>query len=170
MSDEELPLFREHDPDKVIAQNHERFKAHLDASQEGVWILARWLSKRGHNVKINASGKAENRGDWKKFVDNGDLEVSLRVEVKQLSYHFTCREDWPFGENYMVCAQYSFDRAIPKPFAFYNLNPTATHAAQVLGSSRPKWTVKEHADRRFQDYTQKSYYCPLDHVYFFCLT
>ncbi len=151
-------------------ENHELFKAHLKASREAVWIIAKWLNSRGNNVKVNTSSVAPTHADWKQYVDNGDLEVSLRVEVKQLSYQFTCRDDWPFGENFIVCAQQMFDNACPKPFAFFYVNPKATHVAQVLSSSSKTWTVGTFSDRRYKDHSQTSYYCPLAHVRFYSIT
>jgi len=80
--------------------NHDKF-LHLDKSESAVWDVAKWLHGRGHSVEINCGAKAPDSSQWKKYVDNGDLEIALKVEVKHLSADFIGKHDWPFGGDFI---------------------------------------------------------------------
>lgn len=144
-------------------EQHERFLAGLERSEESVWLIARWLQSRGNHVKVNAASKADKPENWKSYSDHGDLEISQRIEVKQLTYDFTSAADWPFGREFIVCAKHSYDRSIPKPYAYIHVNPKGTHAAITLGQTAKHWTVKSVNDTRF-DRIQDCYLCPLEHI------
>lgn len=144
-------------------EDHERFLADLEKSDHAVWLIARWLHARGNTVKVNAAPKADKPDNWKNYADHGDLEISQRVEVKHLSYDFTGRADWPHGLNYIVCSKHSFDRGIPKPYAYIHVNREGTHAGIVLAETAKHWRVKEIKDTRY-DRVQACYLCPLEHV------
>ena len=88
-------------------ENRRKFLKHLEESQSAVWLVAKWLHSRGNHVKINAAGRADTRAEWRDHVDAGDLEISLRVEVKNLSYKFTGAVDWPHSPAFIVCADHS---------------------------------------------------------------
>lgn len=146
--------------------NHEKFLSHLDASSGGVSLAKAWLESRGHEVSIRPSGRAEARADWKNHADNGDLTISLRVEVKQLGCDFTCEADWPFRDKFIVCAKHAFDRAKPKPYGFIIINRAGTHAAFVLCSDARHWTVERRKDSRYDGVEQDFYLSPLPNVKF----
>lgn len=149
-----------------MMDNNDRFISHLQQSNEAVWTVANWLHSRGNNVTVNAAGVRPSHEDWKEYADQGDLYISQRVEVKGLSAEFSCREDWPFGQKFIVCAKNAFDRATPKPHSFIYLNKARTHAAIVMGSTSAKWYVENRKDSRYDDYQQDFYFCPLDQVKF----
>ena len=118
--------------------DNDAFLDRLEASKEGVWKVARWLSDLGHHVKVNALGKAPKVSDRYRYTDGGDLEICQRVEVKQLSASFTSAEDFPF-DCVIVCSKPSWEAASPKPHAFVYLNKEGTHAAIVKGSTSASW-------------------------------
>lgn len=152
----------------MSAENHTRFLTHLSESDAGVWLAARWLHSIGYNVKVNCASKAAKHEDWKKHTDNGDLEISQRVEVKNLSIDFTCRNDWPYGDNFIVCAKHAWDNAVPKPFGFIYLSKSQSHAAVLKGDTSGQWIVSTRKDSRYQgDYSQEFYFAPLELVKFF---
>lgn len=152
-----------------MTENHKRFLQHLEASEGGVWKAARWLHKQGLPVKVNVSGKAPSAEQWSKYTDQGDLEVSMRVEVKNLSADFTSRDDWPFGGDFIVCAKHAYDNARPKPYAFIYLNRARTTLAIVKGESRPRWVIKTRRDRRYENVEQEFYFALMDDVRFVTL-
>ena len=149
----------------VPDDDHQRFLQHLRESEPARWAVAQWLSKRGYSVQLPPMKEAETRDKWKECVDDGDLFVTMRVEAKQLSYDFTCREDWPFKE-FMLVSKKAFDRAKPKPHGFVILNRAGTHAAFVLSSGSKDWYVSKRRDSRYQNVIQESYFAPLDSVIF----
>lgn len=149
-----------------MSANHQKFLSHLSESQNSVWLVAKFLNSFGYNVTVNASGKAKEAKDWQSFVDNGDLLIQQRVEVKALSADFTKADDWKFGSKFIVCAKHSFDNAVPKPYLYIYLNKQKTHAAFVLSDTRPKWYVETRKDSRYSNVEQEFYFCPLDLVVF----
>jgi hypothetical protein len=144
----------------------ERFRQHLEDSKFGVQVIADWFTMNGYAVRLPPVRVCKNHAEWKAFADDGDLFIESRIEVKHLGVDFTCREDWPFGEKFIVCAKHSWDRAQPKPQAYYVLNKQASHLAIVLGRTSNEWFVEERRDSRYDDVEQSFYFCPLDKVIF----
>lgn len=149
----------------VQEENFERFREHLATSEKGVRFAADYLLSLGHDVLIKATHCAPSREQWKEFADDGDLYIQQRVEVKHLSADFSSNH-WPFGKKFLVCAKHSFDRSKPKPFAYLYFSRDRKCVASVLGSSRPHWYVEKRTDRRYENYEQEFYLCPLSHVKF----
>lgn len=149
-----------------MEENHKRFLKHLNESQRGVWLAAQWLNSKGYNVKINTSAKADKHENWKSYVDNGDLEISMRIEVKNLGCHFTNREDWPFGSDFIVCAKHAWDNATPKPFVFIYLNGKQTHIACLKPQHTNNWSVGTRKDSRYEAVEQEFYFADLKDVFF----
>ena len=152
-------------PAQVDETHHQWFLKELDKSAKAVWMVAHWLNSRGHNVTVNAAGRAPTHADWVDYADNGDLNISLRVEVKALTADFTSAEDWPFRGKFIVCAKHAFDRAVPKPYGYIYLNKAKTNMAMVMCQTSKKWYVEKRTDKR-TNIEQEFYLCPLDEVYF----
>lgn len=147
-------------------RDHERFVKHLQESKAGVWQIANWLNDKGFDVTVTASGVSKGYEDRMDFVDSGDLYINQRVEVKSLSAEFTCKEDWPFGKELIVCAKHSYDNAIPKPYMYVLLSKAKTHAILIMGRNHKLWTVKKYKDKRYENMEQDFYISSVDHVNF----
>jgi len=148
--------------DESKQRDFQRFVKHLHDSREGVVSAANWLNSLGYSVTMppsTVSDSYENRMD---HVDNGDLYINMRVEVKRLGIEFTSKEDWKFGDKFIVCAKHSFDNAKPKPYAYIIQSLNLTHIA-VVNSSTCK---QKRKDSRYEDMTQNFYLCPIDLVRF----
>lgn len=150
--------------------DHEKFLTHLDASQECVWLAARWLRDRGHKVTVPPYTKAPTHAAWKSHADNGDLEIARRIEVKGLSAQFTGAHDWPFQEGAIVCAKHAWDRANPKPYAFLQFAADRKTIAIVYANTYTHWVVSRKKDRRYADVEQDFLMCPIMHVEFHQVT
>lgn len=149
-----------------MSDDNSRFLAHLAASHDAVWKVARYIQRTGFNVMVNAGHDTSTFETRMSHVDNGDLSIVHRIEVKHLRKEFTSAEDWPFPDV-IVCAKQAFDKAKPKPFQFILVNRAETHIAIVRGSTRPQWTVMENVrDSRYEDRAQDFYVCPLHLVQF----
>ena len=149
-----------------MTQNHTKFLKHLKESKPAVWAIAQWLSERGYPVKVNPSPIADEHKNWKSYVDNGDIEITQRVEIKEISQTFTSAKDWPIKDKFIVCAKHSFDRATPKPFAYIILSKDRNHAAIVMGSTYEYWYIEKRQDSRYENVSQEFYFCPLEHIKF----
>jgi len=171
--DFEQPSFdfdREPEPTNgAPSENHKRFLKHLKESEPTRWMVARWLTSRGYSVQLQGMKEAPTAERWKEFADEGDLYVTMRVETKQLTCDFTCREDWPFRKDFIVCARHSFDLAQPKPYAYVILNRAGTHAAFVLTSGWKQWRVGTRTDSRYEKVAQEFYFAPLESIVFAAL-
>jgi len=114
-------------------------------------------------VRVTATRIAPDASLHKEYADSGDLEISLRIEVKQRhNVSFTSRKDIPGGEL-IVCAVHSFNHN--PPFAYIHLDDDASHAAIILSSDSGKWVKRRIHDKRYGDnYSQMCYVTNAQHV------
>ena len=63
-------------------------------------------------------------------------------------------------------AKHAWDKADPKPDILIAFNRDFTHVATVYGNTSDKWYLHSFKDRRYLDYRQTAYCCPLDLVEF----
>jgi len=146
--------------------NLNKFLSHLDNSTAGVFTAALYFYEKGLDVRIGGLRKCDSYKNYMNFVDDGDMFIyrngeKYRIEVKNLSAEFTCKEDWPF-KDFIVCAKKSYDHATPKPYAYLILNKNRTHMAVVKGDTNPSWKTIQRVDSRYENYTQEFYLCDLD--------
>ena len=147
-------------------RDFQRFVKHLSESHEGVISAANWLNGLGYSVTIPPSTVSDSYENRMKHVDNGDLYINMRVEVKTLGIIFTSRADWKFGDKFIVCAKHSFDNAKPKPYAYIIQSSDLNHIAVVNSSTSKQWYAEKRKDSRYEDVTQDFYLCPIDLVRF----
>ena len=147
-------------------RDFQRFVKHLSESHEGVISAANWLNSLGYSVTIPPSTVSDSYENRMKHVDNGDLYINMRVEVKTLGITFTSRADWKFGDKFIVCAKHSFDNAKPKPYAYIIQSADLKHIAVVHSSTFKQWYSESRKDSRYEDVTQDFYLCPIDLVRF----
>lgn len=145
---------------------HTQFLRALDASDAALWVVAQRLRQRGYPVTVNVAGRAPTAAQAMEYADGGDLTIGQRVEVKRLGVDFTGRHDWPFGDQFIVCARHAFDRALPRPMRYVILSQSMTHAAVVRGEDRSHWRVETRADRRRAGRVQEFYLSPIERVRF----
>lgn len=129
-------------------------------------MAAQVLYDLGFSITIPVPTKGVKHEDWKKHADSGDITAqkagkSYRIEVKGLSVDFSSALNWPFGSEFIVCAKHSFDRAKPKPSAYFIFNKGLTYYARVNLSSREMWSEIEKTDSRYDGVKQKFYTCPI---------
>lgn len=153
------------------AETHAKFLKFLEDSAQAVELVAKRYFMKGYDVFITSGTKAAAPEDWREHVDGGDLYVRgtdskpQRIEVKHLTAEFTCREDWPFGNEFIICAKHSYDMALPKPHAYFILSKDREYAGVVLNKTRDKWFVKNIKDSR-TGVPQDFYIINPDHVRF----
>ena len=163
-----MKTFGDHNNSAIVAKNHDKFLEHLEDSTDTVFICARYLHDKGETVTIKPMTKAETYGEWETHADTGDLEVQVdgipqRIEVKGISTDFVDASDWKFPD-FIVCAAHSWDKADPKPLAYFIFNRKRTHVAIVYGKDSSTWTKAGKYDRRYTEYAQEFYFSPLDKV------
>ncbi len=136
--------------------------SNIDRSQDAVWQVARYIVSKGYKISVTPTVKASNASELSDFVDEGDIYIQQRIEVKGLGAEFTCAEDWKFGKEFMVCAKNSYDRANPKPSKYIYLNKARTHMATLDTNTHKQWFVKRYKDKRYNDMEQDFYICPTE--------
>lgn len=147
-----------------MTTNHEKFLEHLDQSQPAVWTVARWLQSLGYAVTVNPVRKAPTAEQWQDYVDQGDLEIRQRVEVKKLGFSFSGPHDWPY-KNFIVCNKAAYDRATPKPYAYIHVSADGQVCAVVKTDTDKTWRVERRSDRRYAgNYSQECYVCTLESI------
>jgi hypothetical protein len=153
--------------DQENEQNHQDILVNVEKSKSGVQRVAAWLNDKGYTVTVPPMVVVQSSyEDRMNHIDNGDLFLHQRMEVKVRSIDFTCAQDYPFKDGIYVCAQHSYDNAKPKPHSYIILNKNMTHAAIIMGDTKNLWTVKNVKDSRYKDFTQPIYSCPVSAVKF----
>jgi hypothetical protein len=153
-----------------MTTNHQRFTEHLEASTAAVWIAAKWLHSKGLTVTVNRTEVAPDAGQWREYVDEGDIEVTgktgkrYRVEVKGLGVNFSGPEDWPFDSEFIVCGKNSHERAEPKPYAYLILSKDLLSMAVVYTDTERFWREKVKQDHRYEKLQQAFLLCPLEFI------
>lgn len=143
--------------------DHERFKKHLMNSQKCVWKASKSLSDIGLPVTIEPTFYSDSYDNRLYYQDNGDIRISLRIEVKGINTSFTCQDDFPYSHMF-VCAKHSWDFSNPKPFGYIIYNKEQTHFAFIPGSTHSSWTVNTIKDKRYDNMVQKVYKVSLEKV------
>jgi hypothetical protein len=129
-----------------------------------VLLVARFLGARGHSVHIPGLRIRPDVSHLSDYADGGDLFVCQRVEVKQRRFDFSGRGNYPY-QTVTVDVAHAWDRANPKPAAYYIVNHDGTHAAIVRASTASKWVKVSKTDRQ-KNRVRQFYECPLELVSF----
>jgi hypothetical protein len=145
------------------------FVADLLESADYVWIVAKWMSQLGYDVRIPATKIRPSATEMAKYADNGDLFITKngaekRIEVKRRpDLHFQEPKDFPYP-TIIVDAAHCFDNAVPKPDTYVILNSKATHAITIsVASTRNLWQLTQKYDR-FKKRNRLFYECPMLHT------
>lgn len=141
-------------PDKQFIDN-------LRKSLPGVLVMAGWFVALGRNVKIPGIHVRPSRDLIQEFVDEGDLFVEYRWEVKSTRYEWTTREDFKLPQI-LICDKHAHDACKRTPDYYALLNQARTHAIVVdVGRTRKHWwsAVKRNS---VSGEDQEFYFCPLE--------
>lgn len=146
---------------------HERFLARLAASRQAVFAVAKMQMMKGRTVEIPPVKFAPTAADAERFVDAGDLFITVRrrVEVKHLGVNFTGAEDWPFNGEILVSNVAAVDRANGDVFAYVSVSNDLRCAAIVEGSTREFWYPVEKTAKNTGN-LERYYACPISFVKF----
>jgi hypothetical protein len=144
------------------------FAARLWASETGRKKVAGYLMSMGYAIKMDAMRLAPTHAEWRQFVDNGDLHITARIEVKQRKFDFTSAKDFPFQDGLIVCSCSSFARAEREgsmPFAYVHLNLAGSHVAVISTRTRPTWKGMDVGDSEYET-VRRNWCVPLSQVKF----
>ena len=149
--------------------DHSTFTSYLQGSGKAVAKTAEMLLSKGSAVVIPPTQITPSREQRNDYVDEGDLLIQQRVEVKQRKdIAFTCRNDFPF-HTIIIDEVHKFDRAWPKPIYYVIWNKDLTHFAIAMCKHAEKWVKMYRVDSR-QDKRCLYYEAYLDDVTFYAAT
>ena len=139
-----------------MTKTHENFKSALLDSREPVVSVAEWLVTQGHDVKILENTVSPTLEERFEHMDDGDIEVRLRVEVKgRGSLDFDSVASFPFP-TVIVDEAYKIAKVHPKKlFGYAIVNKTKTGLLWIPASTKKHWVTttkrdsKEGMDKKF---------------------
>jgi len=137
----------------VQDRDREGFNDRLFGSKPAVMVVAEYLRMKFPDCEIItpelvASPDYEHRME---YLDNGDIFVKCsdetrRYEVKGSSHWFINVETLPknWEGSVIVCRQYTFDDADPKPVAYFIVNNKKSMAILIdVAATRAHWVKKD---------------------------
>lgn len=146
------------------------FMNNVKNSEPSVRKVGKWLAERGFEVRLPESKYADSPEKIKAYLDDGDLEVEgKRVEIKHLTSHWTCKEDYPYP-TFMICAKKPFDRAVSKgliPFMYMIFNNDMTHMVVVSTENYGDWEIMPNVKDKRYSWPEDKYITSLDNVLWF---
>lgn len=142
----------EHDPG---------FTDRLRASHPYVQVVAAWLASKGYDgIDVPEQKVRETAAERWKFVDGGDILVTMRVEVKHRpGLHFDSVDSFPFS-TVIVDEVYKVDgRNNHNLLGYATVNADATGLIFVPGKSRKHWKQRTVLDTKKGE-SRTNYECP----------
>jgi len=140
---------------------HADFQKRLGKSSPTVFAVAEHFHCKGHIVQVNAVHIAPTAAEAEHYLDDGDLFVLLRYEVKHRpKLSFTCARDYKY-EDVMVGRKQSVDRAGDSVTAYMIVNAARTHAAVInIKKTREFWRVGDERASNTNN-IETFYFCPM---------
>jgi hypothetical protein len=154
--------------DKV--KSHKRFGGRFLGARPAVLAVVNHLKAAGIDAYENKSELAPSFDVHKDYRDSGDITARFSssnnpngapfiVEVKGLTYQFTCEDDFPFPWM-MVDNQPSYDAKPVEPLVTYVVSADLVHAAVVRLSTKPTWKVITRPIPNLDNYKKPIYHVP----------
>ena len=144
----------------------QEFISALNDSEKSVSKVASWLSKGGADVMIKPTVIRPNVESRKEYLDNGDIEIRQRIEIKHRNLNFTNVSDYPF-DTVIVDEVHKFDRIIKAQlWGYVILNKMQTHCCVIKLTTHSEWKKKSRYDKKDKQ-SCEYYFCPREHCVFY---
>lgn len=145
------------------------FKRDLQKSWEVVDRFAETYSALGYQVIVAPRQLRPDASQRMEFRDDGDMRLNnIRLEHKQKHAEWTCRDNFPYPDDFRIDEKYKIDDLDRDPmYAFVFSDRTEQYLAVVYGWTRPHWYIrpKPYYDKYQKRYVT-TYCCPLKWVRF----
>ncbi len=152
----------------VILKSETEFIRDINESAKYVDACVAWLTGRGLKAKAMPLVVRPDVSVKNDFLDNGDIEITKRIEVKHRSINFTSADDYPY-DTVIVDELYKVDRSDSGDLDKYMIvNNKCTHICIVDSCTKNSWTTETHYDAA-QKRTCTFYVCPLNKCAFYSL-
>lgn len=129
-------------------KTHAQFCKDLGTSRGAVLAVAAFLQVKGRDVTLPAHRVTPTWEDRYAFQDQGDLMVAKPHQVKETSYEFTSKNDFPF-DQIIVDEEYKIKRQLDNPPAgYWIVNKAKTAALFIPWEAKPRWTTFTSYDKK----------------------
>lgn len=136
----------------------EAFLSDLERSRASVSRFASLCRAAGVNIWTGPTVVRPSADERRKYADNGDLLVLLRVEHKDRGLSFTCAADFPY-DTVIVDEVYKVDSIPHRPFWYVSESSDGLRAAVISSRTMAHWTTMRLYDEK-QERDCDYYVCP----------
>lgn len=152
-----------------MVKPREEFLGLLNVAQQNAQIVAEVLASRGYHVRILPHSISPNVEERWKHTDEGDLEITQRVELKHWpNIDFKSLDEVPY-DNVIVDEAYKIDKEHRTTlYAYLILNASVTGYLLIPIWTRRYWFKKELHDGR-EDSERTYYMCAKRFLAFYWL-
>lgn len=132
-----------------MPKTHEQFVSALETSRDAVWFVAESLHAQGWNVRILPATVAKKGESRAKHMDQGDLEIIKRLEVKHRpDMDFNSLEEFKF-DSVIVDEPYKIEKyAEGTLFGYIVLNKNKTGGMFIHPNTRKHWVIEPRFDSK----------------------
>ena len=120
---------------KMAISNAERFRQRLTDAYGIQFMVAAWLVTKGYDAKV-VPIKLPVYGNNK---DEGDVEITLNMQIKKRNLDFTDINDYPFGSVLIDEVQKVERNNKARTYGYLILNKNCSHACFITMKSYKKW-------------------------------
>jgi hypothetical protein len=147
----------------------DEFRGLMANAREVAFVVATELGKRGHRVRVVPNTVSPNVEERWSHTDEGDLEITQRVEVKHWpKIDFKSRDEVPYTDI-IVDEAYKIDKKHQTPFyAYIIVNASMTGGLLIPIWSKAFWFKSTRHDRR-EGQSREFYLCPRKQTIWFPL-
>lgn len=109
-----------------------------------VFVVGAYLKRLGFNVTVPVPEIRPDVSERMKYMDEGDLLVSMPVQIKERSISFTCQDDYPY-DTIFIDEQYKVKK---DTFMYVIVSSDNAHAAIIKRGTRAKWVTQTIYDQK----------------------
>ena len=142
-------------------KGNEEFVRDFFNSFGSVFIVGSYMQRLGFNVTVPVPEVRPNESERMKFMDDGDLLVTMPVQIKHRSLNFTCQEDYPYKTIFIDEAY----KVKPDTFMYVVVSKDKKHAAIIGRETRRFWVTEKIYDKH-QKRDCENLACPKEHSKF----
>ena len=136
-------------------KGNEEFTRDFFNSFGAVFVVGAYMKRLGFNITVPVPDIRPNEQERMKYMDEGDLLVTMPVQVKERSIDFTCCDDYPY-ETIFIDEAYKIKK---DTFMYVVVAKSKKYAAIIRRETMPRW-VDESVYDKYQKRTCNNKACP----------
>lgn len=136
------------------------FLADLDRSKASAILVAERMTEAGYRACWKPIRVRPDQSQRDQYADDGDIHLTLRVEVKHRKLAFTGPHDFKFP-TIIIDSKRLIDKRLRSLWGYFICNDALTHAAVIRVHTAPLWEVENFYDT-ISDKPSEVYTMPVD--------